>query len=101
MDYLNKRESGGYTTHELLFHPYNSSMESFTVLVYIATECNPNYVGPETVDDIVKKVLTCEGKSGPNVEYVLELAKAMKEIAPHVMDDHLLEIVDKIKKHTN
>ena len=37
------------------------------------------------------------GESGPNTEYVLELAKSMREIAPDVPDEHLYSLTEKVE----
>lgn len=89
MAYLNKRESGGYTTQEVVFHPQDDSQPTLNVLVYIATCTNPNYLGQQDIESLAQRIMICHGHSGSNVEYVLELNKAMKEIAPHVYDEHL------------
>lgn len=89
MLYLDKREVGGYTTRELVFHPQNETIENFTVLVYIGTESNPSYLGPAPLDDIARQIYCSRGQSGGNVDYVLRLAQEMRTIAPHVHDGHL------------
>ena len=98
--YLNKRECGGYTTQEITFYP-NDSMHSikdpFTVLVYIATETNPNYLGPQTMESLATRIVKCRGVSGPNTEYLFELAKLMREIAPGVPDEHLYGLTEKVE----
>ena len=96
IDYLNEREIG-YTKHELCFYPKNSNTKTLKVLVYIAmSEGNPSYVGPESVDEVVQRVVTSKGRSGANTEYVLELAKALRKM--EVVDKHVFEIADKIEQ---
>lgn len=36
------------------------------------------------------------GKSGSNLEYALRLADCQRRLAPHVWDDHLFEIEDRL-----
>ena len=98
MEYLDRREAGGYTTHELTFYPHDISFQTFTVLVYIATERNPNHLGPAPLDTMAHQIITSQGKSGDNIEYVMELAKSMRVIAPHVVDHHLYELEARIKE---
>lgn len=45
--------------------------------------------GPASIEAIAKQVVSCEGPSGPNKEYVYNLAETMRQIAPKVQDDHL------------
>ena len=96
MRYLDHREKGGYSTHELQFFPLDPSTPPFTVLVYIATQSNPNYLGPSSAEAIAKQVVDSSGQSGHNSEYVLRLAKAMRDIAPEVEDAHLFCIEMKV-----
>ena len=98
MAYLDHREKGGYTTKQLLFHPTpESNMAPFHTLMYIATTSNPLYLGPAPIQDIARQVVKCRGPSGCNTEYVLNLAKALREIAPSVHDEHLYSL----EKHIN
>ena len=97
MSYLNHRERGGYTTHEVPFYP-KDEQPSYTVLVYIATEVNIHYLGPAPTEVLAKQVVTSRGPSGCNAEYVLELAKAMCQIAPLVRDEHLFGLEAKVKE---
>ena len=107
MAYLNHRERGGYTTHEVLFHPKHLQQQqqldpkltvTFTVLAYIATEVNPNFLGPAPVEDLAKQVVDSRGPSGCNTEYILNLAQAMRQIAPGVKDDHLFSLEGKVRE---
>lgn len=107
MAYLDHRERGGYTTHKVLFHPAKQTVDTaafgeqqmtFTVLAYIATELNPNYLGPAPVEDLAKQVVGSRGPSGCNTEYILNLAHAMREIAPGVVDEHLFTLEGKVRE---
>ena len=98
MAYLDHREKGGYTTHEVTFHPQTKGVSSFTVLVYIGTELNPNYLGPAPLDAIAKQVVNSRGPSGCNTEYMLNLAASMREIAPSVSDEHLYGLESKVRE---
>ena len=96
--YLNAREQG-YSKHRATFYPCNSrNMPPMTVLVYIGTEKSPVYLGPAPVDTIARQIVSSNGCSGPNTEYVLRLASSMREIAPGVRDDHLFSLEARIKE---
>ena len=93
MMYLNHREKGGYTTKHVLFYPLdNHNMSPFEVLLYIATESNPEYLGPAPASSIARQIVNSAGPSGCNVEYLMELARSMKEIAPIYYDEHLFTL---------
>jgi cation transport protein ChaC len=86
--YLDERECGGYERRLMPF--YSSTSESLVdVLVYIAAHDNPNYVGPEDDADTVAHVREAHGLTGPNREYVLQLAAALARMGaddPHVFE---------------
>lgn len=74
-------------------------------LVYIATEDNAAYLGPASEAAIAHHVWGSSGPSGPNSEYVLELARALKAMNvddPHVfaIESSLRALLDGDHKHT-
>lgn len=98
MKYLDYREKGGYQLAEMTFFPINSS-QPFNVLVYMATQHNPNYLGPAAEHDIAKQIVASKGPSGPNLEYFLRLVESLEQLCPSYVDDHLRTIkhyVDKL-----
>ena len=97
MAYLNHREKQGYTTKTTLFYPSDTD-SPFEVLLYIATENNPEYLGPAPSSSIAWQILNSAGPSGCNVEYLMELARTMKEIAPVVYDEHLFTLEAEVIK---
>ena len=96
--YLNHRECCGYTLTDLSFHPMDSTLSPFSVSAYIATESNDNYAGPASIEDIAQQVLVSRGASGTNTEYVLQLAQAIRRIAPLAQDSHLYELELRVKQ---
>jgi cation transport regulator ChaC len=53
----------------------------------VATPENPNYLGPASLEAIAAQVRASTGPSGPNVEYVLELARALRVMG--ATDEHV------------
>ncbi|OEY65891.1 gamma-glutamylcyclotransferase [Marinobacter sp. X15-166B] len=54
-------------------------------LVYIATADNSAFLGPADDLDIARQIDTAEGPSGPNRDYLLQLADALRSLGD---DDH-------------
>lgn len=101
INHLDHREKGGYERLTALFFPKDEQIEPFEITIYQASHDNPNYAGPADIDSIVSQVVKSVGPSGTNIEYVLNLAKAMRDIAPDVHDDHLFSIEGKVKNLLN
>jgi cation transport regulator ChaC len=59
-------------------------------LTYVALEDDPNFLGPAPLDRLARQVLRSRGPSGPSVQYVLELARALRELAAD--DPHPFEL---------
>jgi len=86
--HLDHREKNGYLrlATEIVFED-GSSHEG---LVYIATEENAAFLGPASERDIALQIARSCGPSGPNSEYLLELAQALRELGRN--DPHVFEI---------
>ncbi len=59
-------------------------------LVYIATPDNEAYLGEASECDIARQICCAEGTSGPNCEYLIELARSLRELG--LNDRHVFEI---------
>jgi len=95
--HLDYREKGGYRIERVALAfgaPPGSRAaredDATEGLVYIATPENPNYLGPARTDAIARQVRASAGPSGPNDEYVLRLAEALREIGAH--DAHVFAV---------
>jgi cation transport regulator ChaC len=105
LEKLSVRETvlGSYITITAKFYGKNSN-NICDVLVYLATEKNPLYVGPSSEDD--EKDLQClsdtivhaRGSAGSNSEYVTKLADYIRLHIPEEMDQHLF-ILDKMVRN--
>ncbi|CAH0402323.1 unnamed protein product [Chilo suppressalis] len=96
--HLDFREKNGYSKKTVTFHPDDQTKTPFNLTIYIATEENQSFAGPASIEDIAKQVVSCQGPSGPNKEYVYNLAKAMRQLAPHINDEHLFALEAALKK---
>ncbi|MDB5792316.1 MAG: gamma-glutamylcyclotransferase [Massilia sp.] len=85
--HLDHREKNGYLRLATDIHfDDGSSVEG---LVYIATQENAAFLGPASAAEIARQIAAARGPSGPNSEYLLELAKALRELGkpdPHVFE---------------
>lgn len=87
LEQLDHRERGGY--RRVGTRLYVDDRRFVHGLVYVADETNPAYLGPAPVTTIAEQVLAAVGESGPNVEYVLRLARALRDLGaedPHVFE---------------
>jgi cation transport regulator ChaC len=98
LERLDHRESGGFVRHQVEVCFSSAGQSRQRALVYIASDGNPNFLGPASVDDIAVQVDAAVGPSGSNLEYVLRLDKALQEIGGQ--DTHLSEIVARLRTRT-
>lgn len=98
LSYLDFREKGGYVRDFVSFYNCKEDIEPLLpeVLVYTATESNPEFLGEAGEEDIALTLLQCEGPSGPNIEYFEGLFRALKE--HDVVDEHVEEIDKHVRK---
>ena len=85
LDRLDVREKGGYVRLEVEVDVGGG--ERVDAVTYVATAGNPNYAGPASLAEIAAVVRRARGPSGPNDEYVLRLAEALRTQGaddPHV-----------------
>jgi cation transport protein ChaC len=86
-EHLDHREKNGYERVDLTIHLINGAVAGTT---YIAPVDNHAFLGPADVADIAAQVRRCRGPSGSNVEYVVELARALRDLDIH--DAHIFAI---------
>ncbi|MEP7124015.1 MAG: gamma-glutamylcyclotransferase [Byssovorax sp.] len=86
---LDHREQGGYERVTLAALPVDGDdpRAAITATTWIATPDNPFHLGPEPLEIMVAQIRGATGPSGPNVEYVLRLADALR--AMRVDDPHV------------
>ncbi len=88
LDALHVREQQGYEVIEVDVQLDDGSMVS--AATWIATPDNPYFAGDESVATIAEVVRRSHGPSGSNIEYVLELERAL--IALGYPDAHVTEV---------
>ena len=93
---LDEREKNGYLrlTTEMTFNDGSHA----TGLVYIATADNEAWLGEASEYDIASQICGAEGPSGPNRDYLIELARSLREL--ELEDRHVFEIEKHIEQIT-
>jgi cation transport regulator ChaC len=86
-DHLDHREKNGYVRYELAIHFADGSEPGVT---YVASHENEAFLGSAPLERMVEQIRRSSGESGPNTDYVLELANALRDLA--VDDPHVFEI---------
>ena len=96
---LDHREVAGYERFTTRFEfAERGDQRAVDVLVYIAGRDNANYLGPAPLDEIADHICASTGPSGSNVEYVLELAQALRESeAPFHEDEHTFAVEKRVR----
>ena len=87
-EHLDVREKNGYLRFSTAMEFDDGAVEEG--LVYIATEDNAAFLGPAPAQDIALQIARSAGPSGPNRDYLLNLAEALRALGDH--DAHVFEI---------
>lgn len=122
MDILNFREKGGYllckvpckiiqqsnkskhsedeNDNNLEENNNNDDNTTIKVLLYIAVEGNHDFFGFDTLDNIATCIAQAVGPSGPNKDYLFNLADALVKFGKVSDDDtnHTIELRNRVKK---
>ncbi len=86
-EHLDYREKNGYERQSIDIHFGESSRPG---VVYIAATNNFAYLGDAPLDDIVAHITRCSGRSGTNIDYLLDLANALRDL--DISDPHVFEL---------
>ena len=95
---LDHREKNGYQRHQvpLEFHAAPRDAEG---VVYIASAGNHAFLGPAPLRQMASQIRCSVGPSGRNIDYLLELADALRALPAH--DDHVFELEAAVKEIGN
>lgn len=72
--------------------------DPFQLVIYVGLDTNPWFVGPLSIEEMSRLIITARGPSGSNREYLYNLANSMRDIAPDVEDDHLFGLEASVKE---
>ncbi len=90
---LDHREKNGYERVEVCLE--FSPTEQVEGVMYIAPTDNHAFLGPAPLDDMVAQISTSEGPSGKNIDYLFELADALRAL--DVDDSHVFELESAVR----
>ena len=97
-EHLDFREKCGYETQTVLFHPNDDNIAPFQLEIYVGTPQNPHFLGPASLDVIANDIFKSRGPSGTNMEYLFNLASAVRSTLPADNDSHLFELDKRVKE---
>ena len=87
LEHLDYREKNGYERHTV---DINFDDGRILGVVYIAATTNFAFLGDVPVDEIVAHITRCSGRSGTNVDYLLNLANSLRQL--DISDSHVVEL---------
>ena len=85
---LDHREKNGYERVEVCIE--FTDTERVDGVVYIASTDNHAFLGPAPLDDMATQIRTSVGPSGKNIDYLFELAAALRALDAD--DAHVFEL---------
>ena len=91
---LDFREKNGYAQHWVDMTFPNGRSEKG--LVYIATQDNEAFLGPAPTNVIARQIADSIGPSGTNIDYLFELAKALRQL--DIFDEHIFDLEKAVKR---
>lgn len=120
-DYLDVREQGGYTLHEVEVHletspddekhpavqqlPLHPVVQRKVLIthVYIGKVTNESFIGPEHIEETAKVIANSVGPSGANYDYLKHLHDSLKDIqltheGTEIKDKYLDDLLDRVEK---
>ncbi|MCA1854984.1 gamma-glutamylcyclotransferase [Massilia oculi] len=87
--HLDHREKNGYL--RLATAMQFEDGDAAEGIVYIATEQNAAFLGPASEREIAHQIAGARGPSGPNSDYLLDLAQALRALGHHDAHVHAIE----------
>lgn len=91
LHHLDHREKNGYERIPVDIEFADRVVDG---LVYRAAEGNPAHLGPAPLSEMAEQINRCVGPSGSNRQYVLELARALRELGAH--DPHVFALASRV-----
>lgn len=89
---LDHREKAGFERRTLEVRL--SDGRNIDALTYLATPDNEQFLGPASLDEMAAHIARSRGPSGPNDEYLIQLAKWLRD--HDVRDEHVEALVARL-----
>lgn len=86
-EHLDHREKNGFERYQVEICFDHARGQG---VVYIAPTGNHAFLGEAPLDEMVQQIIRCAGPSGSNIEYLLELARTLRDL--DVEDAHVFEL---------
>jgi cation transport regulator ChaC len=86
-EHLDHREKNGYERNTVTTFFDDASAPG---VVYIAGTTNFAFLGDAPLDEIAAHIKRCTGPSGANIDYLLELARTLRQL--DISDPHVFEL---------
>ncbi|POY72952.1 hypothetical protein BMF94_4028 [Rhodotorula taiwanensis] len=102
--YLDHREKDGYSLRTVDVFGVDSATGREVVVqrgvrVYVGETHNPSFVGGEPMRQLAHHIAHARGPSGPNKEYVCNLAEAVRQLCPASEDAYLARLERLVREY--
>ncbi|TFK98065.1 ChaC-like protein [Pterulicium gracile] len=100
-EYLDHREKDGYTMETIDIWGVVDGEEKVILPgahCYVGRSDNPSFVGFEPIEGLAYHIWKSEGPSGRNKDYLYNLSKAIRKLAPESHDEHLAALELRIRR---
>ncbi|MDX1499622.1 MAG: gamma-glutamylcyclotransferase [Woeseiaceae bacterium] len=94
-EHLDHREKNGYERLPVRIRFDDATIDGVT---YVAPRGNHAFLGPAPLAEMATQIRRCRGESGSNVDYVLELARALRD---HGIDDPHIFGVERVLRESS
>ncbi|KAJ7726606.1 ChaC-like protein [Mycena olivaceomarginata] len=98
--YLDYREKDGYTMEAMPIYGVVDGAETVIIpnaYCYVGRKDNPSFIGSEPLPALAHRIWISVGPSGPNKEYLYNIANAVRELSPESYDKHLFALEGLVK----
>jgi cation transport protein ChaC len=96
------REKDGYTLERVDVYGLVDGVHETVVIpgaeCYVGRNDNPSFIGSEPLGVLSDTIWHAVGPSGPNKDYVYNLAAAVRALAPEAYDSHLFALEARLRE---